>query len=518
MRNLLLKACSLLTVLCGSMMLYADNHPYNLQATSAKKLNSISKNEPFIIKDIGVRPIVESNGFKYPIVAFCEYNGVNLAIEASDLRKGARFEINSCTDLMLSAFLQSDAMENLTKNGSQYQLRTELEEEAQEFLYYLNQQNGILSDLYLENYIYSLIYKILPIPFVPMRTGQIHVVIEKNTSLNAGIYPNGTLCITTGLLSALQSEAELVSVLAHEIAHFVLDHCIVNINKDITRKKRAEFWSTIATGAVAAAEVAGSYVAAKKGNYYIPGTATWGAELISMAVAQSVITRLGMKYDLQQETEADRYALQVLKLLGYEKNALATALSRIKDLEVKEGSYSSYFSGNSHAAMFERIMKLGAVTPLFEEDYVKMVSFANSANALLEFERKYFFSAYTMTKMNIDNRVATVDDLVINAACQQMLFNSVESTKDWMALLDKALELSPNNLNALKYKVIGFLKIKNSPQALHILDQYNSRLTQELDSINKYYGQQTWESTFNFLNTEVEWCNNMRLRLNNGYM
>ena len=47
---------------------------------------------------------------------------------------------------------------------------------------------------------------------------------------NVYMYSNGTMVIHTGLLSALHTEDELVAILSHEIAHFVLDHSVQNVN------------------------------------------------------------------------------------------------------------------------------------------------------------------------------------------------------------------------------------------------------------------------------------------------
>ncbi len=56
--------------------------------------------------------------------------------------------------------------------------------------------------------------------------------------------PNGTIMLSIGLLSIIDSEEELVSILAHEVAHFV-DHYVMNIIKQQEREKRAAFWAVV---------------------------------------------------------------------------------------------------------------------------------------------------------------------------------------------------------------------------------------------------------------------------------
>lgn len=119
----------------------------------------------------------------------------------------------------------------LTQKGSQYELRNEMEEEAFDFINKM-QDNGLeLSDPYLESYIYGLIAKIAPESLVDGRPCNVNLLIVQQPNPISLIYPNGTIVLSTGLISCLHSEDELVAVLANEISHFVLDHSVFNVNK-----------------------------------------------------------------------------------------------------------------------------------------------------------------------------------------------------------------------------------------------------------------------------------------------
>lgn len=518
-----MKKWIIVALMFTSLVVYSQDFSsenFTLKGITTKKFKSIEKDKS--IKLVGFKNEANSsddqNGFPAAseLKAVCEIDNQFVVLKITDVTKNVQFVPQSTEDQVVYAMLNSDFFSNINKNGVQYGLRKEAEEDALEYLSRIYGAGLNLDDPYLENYIYSLVYRIMPKPYVPYRTGQVNIVIEKDKALNAGIYPNGTLIITTGLLAALQTEDELVAVLAHEIGHFVLDHSIININKQVARKKKAEFWSAVATGVVAAADIAVA-ASSKSSNYYIPGTATLGTAILSSAIASSVVTRLGMEYNHEQEYEADEYAKAVLSLLGYNPNALAVALSRIKTLEVKEGNYSSYLSSFSHPALQTRISRAGKVEPLADAKFEKMMSFVNSANSLIDFTNKRFFSSYKSTRKNIDNKVATVDDLIINAASQQMLFNSPEKNKETIELLDKALAIAPNNLNAMKYKILAVLRTKDVNSAMNLLDQYHMALQTEMQNINQYHGQNTWEGTFRYLNNELSWCANMGIKLPNLY-
>lgn len=61
--------------------------------------------------------------------------------------------------------------------------------------------------------------------------------LYETTVPNAFALPGGIVVVTTGLLSTLHSEAELVSVLAHEVGHVELSHCIDGVRFEILERK-----------------------------------------------------------------------------------------------------------------------------------------------------------------------------------------------------------------------------------------------------------------------------------------
>jgi len=64
---------------------------------------------------------------------------------------------------------------------------------------------------------------------------EFHVI--ESGEVNAFALPGGQIGITTGLLEAMDSEAELAAVLGHEIAHVDARHCIENYQYEIAMEK-----------------------------------------------------------------------------------------------------------------------------------------------------------------------------------------------------------------------------------------------------------------------------------------
>lgn len=62
-------------------------------------------------------------------------------------------------------------------------------------------------------------------------------LIIDDISPNAFALPGGVVVVTAGLLETLQSESELVAVLAHEVGHVELSHCLDSVRMEIVANK-----------------------------------------------------------------------------------------------------------------------------------------------------------------------------------------------------------------------------------------------------------------------------------------
>ena len=111
---------------------------------------------------------------------------------------------------------------------------------------------------------------------------------------NAYALPGGIISISTGLLKILETEAELVSVLAHEKGHIDLSHCI-----DIYRMQaKQQKWSL--------GNIAGEVF--------------------------SAITRVFLRHSYRkyEENEADQYAFETLVSMGYNPLALSSSFEKLQ--------------------------------------------------------------------------------------------------------------------------------------------------------------------------------------------
>lgn len=423
-------------------------------------------------------------------------------------------KVNDCFDFkynnvqqLWDANIISNVLYNLKKKGFQYELRSEMEEDALDYIQKVKNYGLEFDDPYLETYIYSLVAKIAPTQLIDGRPGSINLLIQQNPSINACCYPNGTIVLNTGLLSVLHSEDELVAILAHEIAHFVLDHSVQNVNAAIARKKRAEFWAALATGLTAVAE---GY-AASKNEYYVPGAATIGVAVLSNSIANQVIDRLGMNYNHEQEDEADKLAKEVLKILGYNQNALATALSRLGKEYVKERNNAVYLTSYTHPALVDRIKRAGTPYENRDKKFEQIISFAVSNVAHMKYSDRRFRQCEPFINQNIENNVASADDYILKANCLLSTKNDDASNAEVIQLINKAKSIDAENLNIYKSEIIAILRLEDKAKAITLLEEYLLML----DKINleNIKSDKSWDSLRNFVNSEKSWASKMKVKL-----
>ena len=110
-------------------------------------------------------------------------------------------------------------------------------EEEQKVIY----RSGVIyRDEELEAYLNEIAEKLQPaevFTHIPFK-----VIVIKNHLLNAFIYPNGVLYVHSGILARMDNEAQLATLLAHEMTHATHRHLIEQF-RDI--KNKTAFLATI---------------------------------------------------------------------------------------------------------------------------------------------------------------------------------------------------------------------------------------------------------------------------------
>lgn len=158
---------------------------------------------------------------------------------------------------------------------------------------------------------------------------EFHFMVLDTDELNSFAAPGGYVFITRGSLELMQDESELAGVLAHEIAHISTRNIVKELNI-----KGADDASDLAklisggSGAVRAALQANkNYITA---NSKFSTSVQNGFDLIYMN-----------EYRIEDEMQADRTAVIISALSGYDPSGLANYLIRTKQTTQKVTATSS---------------------------------------------------------------------------------------------------------------------------------------------------------------------------------
>jgi predicted Zn-dependent protease len=128
---------------------------------------------------------------------------------------------------------------------------------------------------------------------------------------NAVGCPGGFVVVTTGLLADVRSEDELAAVLAHEVAHVQKGHTM----QPVEAARRQEHLTEVA----------------------LTGTSGVTHLFFGKIVGVGADVVLDRGFGKKDELAADAFAVEVLKVAGYDPGALASYLGRLQGTAAKGG-------------------------------------------------------------------------------------------------------------------------------------------------------------------------------------
>jgi len=449
-------------------------------------------------------------GIEHRHVFITRANGKGIDAVEEDLLNRVAFQSSDVGGYWKLASFTGKVYDEILSHGYEYEVRRSAEDEALEYMDNLSKENLVFNDSYLDDYLSSVLHKITPPQLKDGRPGVLNVRVVKDPTPNAFVFPNGMMVINTGLLTAINSEEELLAVMAHEVAHFELDHYIRNLHDAKSRKATAEFWATFATVLAGAADI--SIAANNKG--YTPGLLTGAVAAISWGVASEIYNRLGLKFSREQESEADAAAAGYLRLIHVNPGALSSALAKIKSYCIQNGDYYALSGEGTHPAIDERILALGSPIPYDEIDYDKTISLVSSYNALLEFNERHLVQCNELVDRNIKSGVAVEDDYIVKAMTTMLLTNDQASDTACLAYLTKAesLKVSPDEV-LYKQKGLVLLRLQRKQAARRAFDTYLKSLVEVYNNLNSIQDDKLQMENKKYLNGEISWTKKMIFKL-----
>jgi predicted Zn-dependent protease len=308
---------------------------------------------------------------------------------------------------------------------------------GKEFYDKLNENNFLIKDRQLNDYITQIGNRVLAqskkAPF------NYTFSIVDSSAINAFATPGGYIYIHKGLISAVDTEAELAGVIAHELAHANARHIASIVDK-----------STKLNIAALAAIIAAAFLGGG-------GEATAAIAAFSMAGAGS----LTLKYQREHEEEADRLGISYLSNAGYNPEATVGFLRLIKRHEFLSRSIPSYL--RTHPGTDERIFYLEGLllTQYTQPGKNTIIGNLKRMQALLPLSMADLNLRQRQLSSSLAKEPNDVDLLYALAITEDRLGQSSAA----LARLQKALSLAPSDKDVLKQTGLIYLKMSNAEQA-----------------------------------------------------
>ena len=351
-----------------------------------------------------------------------------------------------------------DQLPDLGSNAANFLSDYEAEQLGKSFIRQSRFRLPYVSDPELVGYINRLGNRLLDVSDDAGK--EYHFYLINNNVINAFAVPGGHIAMHTAILTKSESESELASVVAHEIAHVTQAH--------ISRKfENSQYDSWLAIGALLAAAASGSAEAAQA----------------ALGVSQASIIDRQLTFSRAYETEADALGIRLLSRAGYNPAAMPVFFkrllseSRISESHAPEFIRSHPLTINRISESAERVRAYPAAAEQDESEFLLMQAKAMAAYSKNKaVVRDLFHEKIKLGKNTLANRYGYGMALAENGEFNKARTALNELQADYPNNVSVALVRADNELNAGKIDegLAQLDKLYKTQNALgnHLVDIY----------------------------------------------
>ena len=230
----------------------------------------------------------------------------------------------------------------------------------------INGNAALIKDPWLQQSLEQIVWQINAVAGLNAPMG---LVIINDKQINAFAVPSGLIGINVGLLDKAKSLDEIVSVVAHEIAHVSQRH-YQHRNDEKTKQLLMQAGGLLA-----------GVAASKVGDGDAAAAVMLGSQAMSANAAAS--------YSRGQEREADRIGMQIMNQAGYDVNAMPSFFATLDQQNpVKSNTLIPSFI-LSHPLTADRISEARARVATYKRD--SQANMASNRYQLIQQQRAQLF-------------------------------------------------------------------------------------------------------------------------------
>lgn len=387
--------------------------------------------------------------------------GKTVSFVYTDLRKYdvTPYNIESLWQIKM---LESQVYEDLLKSGYYYNYRYAMDELMKDFLSTAQQNNAFYIDSYLETRLYGILRMVYPLRHSDKRPGILSLRILSDIQPDAWVGPDGTMIITTGMITAVNSEVELMALMAQVVAHYALDHYLKN------------YYGWLNTG-------------------------------IEPALGNCI------RYNPQQELAADMCVISVMRLYGQDPSVLASVFRKVLNAGRLMGNYYLGTTQGLFPGAFTRAASYPDTIDCYSADYERLIAPVISFNAFSAYNQSQYLLCQRLLERNIASGEASADDLVLLSQAMMNLAGSDAEDEDALAVVRSVIVRMAEPLpSAFRQEALLLLKLERRSEAEAALDKYEAALGNEEQKYKSMEGD--WSQTISYLAAEKEWVISTRRR------
>lgn len=403
----------------------------------------------------------------------------------------------SAESFWFAEYINNNMLAHYKRKGYRHPLRGEVMNDAAD---YLGSLDGLFyNDRLTNHYVQDVFKEIAPKQLDRKRPERLKLEILKSPNPDAYMLGNGTLMITTGLLSVVDSKDELVAMMTNEIAHYVLDHQVVNIGKERSRVRRARVWGSVLAFSAVALETSIS----TNNPRYIPGGIMLTASIAGEVINAAAIRKLGMGYSDAQYFEADDIAARYLRMKGMNTAALSSALYKIKTYYQMENDDYALSRKGGYANVDKRLARLehaeSGIDPAFAREMAEVTSF----NAIVLYKSENYPAAERLIEKKTRAGTATGDDWLVYVQSRMAHADNTEENERNLELIRRVKNTSDiPNLGIYKQEIVLLLRLKRNAEAVGAIGEYKLML-------DDFRREATASDDIDWANAELGWSDKM---------
>jgi len=421
-----------------------------------------------------------------------------------------RFDCSTVQNVW-DATVIDNILDDMIEKGFRHNLRQEADLRSRRYIKLIKEHNLLLDDPEIQHYANQLLNRLIPGKNTDVRTFHHDIMLIQDPACDSFMFPNGTLVLSTGLLTTIHTIDELAAVMAREVAHLILDHAIQNYHISHFKQILLGSVTTFITDLI---NTFTGFSMSSSSEYYSPGTISTSDISLIDGIMTAATKELGLGYTREQDRQCDAIAFEILRAAGFDTDALSTVLWRQKQVLQKDRKFVRTLAGYEPIEVEDRCLKYGKpALDIHAPEYEIAISSAATTQAQMMYNEHYYPIAERLIRQNMSHHIYSDDDCIVLANTLLALYDTDDICYEVLSLVSSALEMKEGNVQAYRPRILAMIRLGRFQDALDELEKYYDALDAFLATKDNIKGTSLWEPYYLYVVSERGWILKTKAKL-----